>query len=77
MPCSCERKLIGSGMTEVVGAHSSSFELRKLGSCVFYHGTKRGYLTLCLSSHSFIHSYFHTLFPPGGDDYKHQITDMF
>ena len=25
-----------------VGSHSSWFELRKLGSCVFYHGIKRG-----------------------------------
>ena len=35
MPCSCEQKLIGPGMTQAVGSHSSWFELRKLGTCVF------------------------------------------
>ena len=33
--CSCEQKLIGPGMTQAVGSHSSWFELRKLGTCVF------------------------------------------
>ena len=40
--CSCEQKLIGPGMTQAVGSHSSWFELRKLGTCVFNHGIKRG-----------------------------------
>ena len=33
VPCSCEQKLNGPGMTQA--SHSSWFELRKLGTCVF------------------------------------------
>ena len=35
VPCSCLQKLIGPGMTQAVGLHSSWFELRNLGTCVF------------------------------------------
>ena len=34
-------KVIGPGMTQAVGSHSSCVELRKLGSCVYNNGIRR------------------------------------
>ena len=49
--CSCEQKLIGPGITQAIGSHSSWFELCKLWSCVFNKCIKRGCFWV-------VHAYF-------------------
>ena len=48
--CSCGQQLISPGMTQAIGLHSSWLELRKLGSCVFYHGFEPGSMLISMKT---------------------------